>query len=59
MKTILSLAAILGLSVSAAMAFDIPRGVHEIGELEEARSKAADKNKPVVFLFSNKKLEPS
>jgi hypothetical protein len=52
---------VLGLLSSwmTAGAFDIPRGTYEIDELEEAKASAAEKGRPVVFLYSRKALEPS
>jgi hypothetical protein len=52
---------VLGLLTSwmTAGAFDIPRGTYEIDELEDAKAKAAEKSRPVVFLYSKKALEPT
>gem|GEM_PF-2508551 len=52
---------VLGLLSSwmTAGAFDIPRGTYEIEELEEAKAAAAEKSRPVVFLYSRKALEPT
>ncbi len=49
MKTLVFL--IFGiLSVSA---FDIPRHVYSINELDEAKAEALEKSKPVVFVYTD------
>ena len=59
MKKVLISAGMVVLSAAAGFAFDIPRGVFEIAELEKARQTAAEKEDPVVFLISRKSLKPT
>lgn len=56
MNTNLLVTAMLGASATVGFAFDLPRGVHEIAELEAARAKAAERPELVSFLISKVSL---
>jgi len=51
----LSLIALLTL-VPLAYAFDIPKGSHHIGQIDDVSKKAAKAKQPVAFVISKKKL---
>ena len=59
MKKFWTATSLVVLSAATGLAFDIPRGVHEIDGLEEAKTEAAEKKRPVVFLISRKSLKPT
>ena len=56
MKSKALFTASLGLSASVGFAFELPRGVYEVAELEQARSKAAERPEMVSFLISKVSL---
>jgi len=41
------------IAANAQAEFDVPRSVFRINELEEAKTKAAEKDKPLVFVITN------
>ena len=49
--------AALGLSTALGLSFDIPRGVHTMEALEEARAKAAERPEPVAFVITRVSLQ--
>lgn len=52
MKLLLALTVVLG---SMAGAFEIPKGSHNLAQLEEAQKKAAKAKQPVAFVIAEKK----
>ncbi|MFT7173755.1 MAG: hypothetical protein ACI9NQ_001980 [Paracoccaceae bacterium] len=52
MKLLLALTVTLG---SMAAAFDIPKGSHNLAQLEEAQKKATEAQQPVAFVIAEKK----
>ena len=57
MKPIFLILPALGLSALLASAFDVPRGIHDMTALEEARAKAAERPEPVSFVITRKSLK--
>lgn len=49
-------ASCLALAAPLGFAFELPRGVHRIDELEQARAKAAERPELVSFLISQVSL---
>lgn len=49
----------VGLTISSvlAMAFDMPRGIHNMAELDEARAEASERPEPVAFVITKKSLK--
>lgn len=41
---------------SIASGFTIPKGSHHLGELDDVAQKAAQKNQPVAFVITTKKM---
>jgi len=54
MKVSLALAAALGL-LTGASAFDIPKGSHNLAQLEDVKKKAAKAKQPIAFVITEKK----
>lgn len=52
MKLLLAFSIALG---SIAGAFDIPKGSHNLGQLEEAQKKAAKAKQPIAWVIAEKK----
>lgn len=52
MKLLLTLSIALG---SAAGAFDIPKGSHNLAQLEEAQKKATKAQQPIAWVIAEKK----
>ncbi len=52
MKFLLALTLALG---SMSGAFEIPKGSHNLAQLEEAQKKAAKARQPVAFVITEKK----
>jgi hypothetical protein len=51
--------AILLLSVAfatAALGFDIPKGTHHLGQLDDAALKAGKAKQPIAFIIAEKKM---
>ena len=49
---------LLGLAlVTPAFAFDIPRGSHNLAQIDEACTKAAKAKQPVVFVIADKDMK--
>ncbi len=57
MKNCITAALLLGLSGSFAFAFDVPRGIHGMEALGEARAKAAERPEPVAFVITKMSLK--
>ena len=52
MKLVLALTIALG---SLAGAFDIPRGSHNLAQLEDVQKKAAKADQPIAWVIAEKK----
>ena len=59
MKTSSLVLAALGLTAGLGLGFDLPRGVHAMADLEEARAKAAERPEPVAFVITRASLQPT
>lgn len=49
----------LAISVQSAYALKLPRSIHRVSDLDTARVEAAEKNKPLIFVYSYEKLKLS
>lgn len=52
-KIISTLLASLFCVLFAQAGFEVPRSVYRMDQLKEAKEKAAEKGKPLVFVYSN------
>lgn len=52
-KTISTLLVSAACVLFAQAGFDVPRSVFKMDQLAEAKSEAAEKGKPLVFVYSN------
>ncbi len=41
--------------ISLASGFDIPKGTHHLGQLEDAAKKASKAKQPIAFVITEKK----
>ena len=57
MKHTIAAVLALGLSGSFAFAFDVPRGIHGMEALADARAKAAERPEPVAFVITKMSLK--
>ncbi|MDE0859880.1 MAG: hypothetical protein OSA93_06945 [Akkermansiaceae bacterium] len=53
MKALLLLSVALA---SAALGFDIPKGTHHLGQLDDAALKAGKAKQPIAFIIAEKKM---
>ena len=56
MKTKFLITIALGLSASLGLAFDLPRGIHAMGDLAQAREKATERPELVSFVITKVSL---
>ena len=54
MKTLFVAAAVVaGVTQMSLAELKIPRTVYKVGDLEEAKTKATEKEKPLVFVYTD------
>jgi len=54
MKTLFAAAAVVaGVTQMSLAELKIPRTVYKVGDLEEAKAKATEKEKPLVFVYTD------
>ena len=58
MKALLLLSVALASAAlaSAALGFDIPKGTHHLGQLDDAALKAGKAKQPIAFIIAEKKM---
>ncbi|WP_435692424.1 hypothetical protein [Rubritalea sp.] len=56
MKVLVALALLY--SYTSSFALELSSSVYRVGDIDKARAEAAEKEKPLVVLYSNSKLSP-
>ncbi len=59
MKNIFLFAAALSVTTLYLGAFQIPKGSHDISQIDEAAKKAAKSKQPISFVITKKTLTPT